>query len=153
MSTLPRLSNTESLGAARGGPALVLRIEGLAALVAACVVYSKLGGSWGWFAALFLVPDLSMLGYLINTKVGAASYNTAHSTLGGLALAAVGVALGSNAMLLGASIWIAHVGFDRMLGYGLKYASAFGDTHLGLKGRRSVDSASLASSIVEQSAA
>jgi len=119
--------------AVRGGPAIMLRLEGFAALAAACVTYAKLGGSWGWFAALFLVPDLSMLGYLINAKVGATSYNAVHSTLGGLGLAAIGFALGSHAMLLGASIWIAHVGFDRMLGYGLKYASAFGDTHLGHK--------------------
>ena len=126
-------SSERTLGAVRGGPAIMLRVEGLGALAAACVAYSKLGGSWGWFAALFLVPDLSMLGYLINAKVGATSYNAVHSTLGGLGLAALGFALGSHAMLLGASIWIAHVGFDRMMGYGLKYASAFGDTHLGRK--------------------
>ncbi len=137
MSTTPRLSSPRPLGAVRGGPALILRIEGLAALAAACVAYSKLGGSWGWFAALFLVPDLAMLGYLIGPRVGATSYNTGHSTIGGLALAAMGVVLGSHAMLLGASIWIAHIGFDRMLGYGLKYASAFGDTHLGQAWKKS----------------
>ena len=133
--TSPRLLTSPALGTVRGGPALVLRIEGLATLAAACVAYSMLGGSWGWFAALFLVPDLSMLCYLANPKIGAASYNAAHSTLGGLALAAVGVLLGSHAMLLGASLWLGHVGFDRALGYGLKYASAFGDTHLGRKVR------------------
>lgn len=136
MNTTPVLSKPRPLGTVRGGPALILRVEGLAVLVAACVAYSKLGGSWGWFAALFLVPDLAMLGYLIDSRVGATSYNAAHSTLGGLALAALGVMLGSHAMLLGASVWIAHVGFDRALGYGLKYASAFGDTHLGQIARK-----------------
>jgi len=135
MRTLPELSSALPLAAVRGGPAIVLRIEGLAVLVAACVAYSMLGGTWGWFAALFLLPDLSMLGYLVNSKVGAAAYNAAHTTLAGLALAAMGLAVGSHAMLLGASIWVAHVGFDRALGYGLKYATAFGHTHLGEKAR------------------
>jgi len=138
MSTMSRPSNPNPpfLGAVRGGPARILRLEGLALLVAACFAYAKLGGGWGWFAALFLVPDLSILGYRIDRTIGAAFYNAAHSTLGGLALAAAGLALGSNGMLLGACIWIAHVGLDRMLGYGLKYASAFGDTHLGQKGQK-----------------
>lgn len=132
----PAISNV-STGAARGGPAVLLRLEGLAAAALACIAYSHFGGSWGWFAALFLVPDLSMLGYLISRRVGAVTYNAAHSTLGGIAVAATGVALGENTLLLAASIWIAHVGADRALGYGLKYATAFGDTHLGRKGQRS----------------
>lgn len=32
-------------------------------------------------------------------------------------------------------IWIAHIGFDRTLGYGLKYDSGFKFTHLGRIGR------------------
>jgi hypothetical protein len=124
------------LAAVAGGPALVLRLEAAAALICACTAYHLLGGSWGGFAALFLAPDLAMLGYLAGARTGAITYNAAHSYLGPAVLAAAGAGLDAHAALLVACIWAAHVGFDRMLGYGLKYATAFGDTHLGRRGRR-----------------
>jgi hypothetical protein len=86
------------------------------------------------FALLFLLPDLSMLGYLVSRHVGAACYNAGHSYLGPAALAALGAALNVHVLLCFACIWAAHVGFDRLLGYGLKYGTRFGDTHLGLRG-------------------
>lgn len=117
-----------------GGPRALLRLEGAVALSAACLGYAQLGGSWGWFAALFLVPDLSMLGYLAGPRFGAASYNVAHSYLTPAVLAVLSAQLGFTALLFGALIGVAHIGFDRMLGYGLKYGTAFGDTHLGRVG-------------------
>jgi hypothetical protein len=120
-----------------GAPRLVLRVEAALVLVASLLAYRHLGGSWGWFAALFLLPDLSMLGYLAGPRVGAAAYNTAHSYLAPALLAAASLALGAPSLLLGAAIWTAHIGFDRMLGYGLKYGTAFGDTHLGRVGGQS----------------
>lgn len=125
---------TSRATAVSGAPRIVLRLEGAAIFAAAVFAYAQLGGGWGLFAALFLVPDLSMLGYLINRRVGAIAYNAGHSYLGAFALGAAGVVLGAHALLLAAAIWVAHIGFDRLLGYGLKYASAFGDTHLGTKG-------------------
>lgn len=77
-----------------------------------------------------------MLGYLVNKRIGAALYNAGHSYLGPAMLAALGAAIDARTLLLGACIWAAHVGFDRFLGYGLKYATAFGDTHLGKKGQK-----------------
>lgn len=121
--------------AVRGVPRALLRLEGLAALTVAVGGYRLLGGSWGWFAALFLVPDLSMLGYLAGAWIGSICYNTAHSYLGAALLGAAAYALHSSLSGQLAFIWCAHVGFDRALGYGLKYASAFTDTHLGLIGR------------------
>lgn len=118
------------------GPRLALRLEGLAMLVAAVAGYRAMGGGLGLFALLFLVPDLSLLGYLAGPKVGAAVYNAGHSLLGPLLLAGLGLAAGSTMMLWCTLIWVAHVGFDRALGYGLKYASAFTDTHLGRVGRK-----------------
>ncbi len=50
------------------------------------------------------------------------------------ALALIGAIVPS--MLPEAVIWFAHLGFDRLLGYGLKYPTTFGDTHLGMSGRR-----------------
>ncbi len=67
------------LAAVAGGPLAVLRLEGAIFLGAACVAFASLAGSWGWFAALFLVPDVAMLGYLCGARVGAIAYNVAHS--------------------------------------------------------------------------
>ena len=77
-----------------------------------------------------------MLGYLIGPRAGAAVYNVAHTTALALPLALAGFFAGEPALLAVALIWIAHIGFDRALGYGLKYPSGFGDTHLGRIGRR-----------------
>jgi hypothetical protein len=111
----------------------ILRLEGLAAAVGASLAYHHLDGSWGWFAALFLVPDLSLLGYLAGPRLGAACYNAAHSYLGPVLFMAIGLLLGASPPLL-ALVWVAHIGADRLLGYGLKRRS-FHDTHLGFIGR------------------
>jgi hypothetical protein len=90
------------------------------------------GASPGFIAALFFVPDVAMLGYLSGPRVGAHAYNAAHSTLAPALLAATAFARGWDATALAiAAIWVGHIGFDRMAGYGLKYVHAFGDTHLG----------------------
>jgi hypothetical protein len=122
-------------GSAMGGPLTLLRLEGLVVLAAASCAYQEVGAGWSLFALLFLVPDLSMLGYLVNRRVGAACYNAGHSYLGPALLLALGAAFHTPSALAVACVWVAHVGFDRLLGYGLKYASGFGDTHLGRKGR------------------
>lgn len=119
----------------QGGPRLLLRVEGALVLGAALLAYAHLGGTWGWFALLFLLPDLSLLGYLAGPRVGAAVYNAGHSHLAPALLVGASLALHTPTLLLGAAIWAGHIGFDRMLGYGLKYATAFGDTHLGQVGR------------------
>lgn len=119
----------------------LLRLEGLALLVASVLGYAHLQGSWGWFAALFLVPDVSLAGYLFGSQIGAAVYNTGHSTIGPLLLAAVALLAGLPVLLPYALIWSAHIGFDRALGYGLKYGTGFGHTHLGLIGRQSLAAA------------
>jgi hypothetical protein len=123
-------------GAVSGGPNAILRLEGLAALALAVLGFQRLGGSWLLFAELFLLPDLSMLGYLAGSRWGAAAYNTAHSYIGPALLSGLGMALVSPMIVQVALVWAAHVGFDRLLGYGLKYPTAFGDTHLGLAGNR-----------------
>ena len=119
----------------RGGIRATLRFEGAALALAAIAAYAHLGGTWPLFAVLFLAPDLSFLGYLVGTRLGAATYNTAHSTIGPIVLGATGAALEQHIAMSIALIWAAHVGFDRALGYGLKYASHFQDTHLGRIGR------------------
>ncbi|HEY5242881.1 MAG TPA: DUF4260 domain-containing protein [Polyangiaceae bacterium] len=114
-----------------GAPRTLLRLEGAVAMLGAALAYPALGGRWSMFALLFLLPDLSMLGYLAGRRVGAAAYNAAHSYLGPAMLAVLGAAFGAHGLLCLACIWTAHVGVDRLLGYGLKYGTSFGDTHLG----------------------
>lgn len=121
--------------AVRSWPLLLLRLEAVAALVAAVLAYRALGGGWAHFAWLFLVPDLSMLAYLAGKRVGSVAYNAAHSYVGPALLATLGQATALPECLLLALIWVSHIGMDRALGYGLKYATSFGDTHLGRKGR------------------
>ncbi|MES1999259.1 MAG: DUF4260 domain-containing protein [Pseudomonadota bacterium] len=125
-------------GATIGGVRLVLRLEGLCVLIAASVTYSKFGLGWGTFALFFLTPDVSFLGYLAGPKVGAVSYNMAHSYIGAVACLVAGFALPAPTLLCTGIIWCAHIGFDRALGYGLKYSEGFGFTHLGRIGRFSV---------------
>ena len=113
-----------------------LRLEGAAMLAAGITLWAALNGSWLWFALLFLVPDISMAAYLVGNRFGAAVYNLAHSYALPLFLAIAGGVLDHRVTLLVAGIWLAHIGFDRVLGYGLKYPTGFRDTHLGEIGRR-----------------
>jgi hypothetical protein len=115
-------------------PILLQRLEGLAALVAGVAAYIWLGQSWLVFALLFFTPDLFMLGYLRSARVGALTYNLGHTYVAPAILALLGLAVGPLAYGL-AAIWIAHIGFDRMLGYGLKLDGGFGQTHLGPVGK------------------
>lgn len=122
-------------GAVRGGVRALLRMEATLLFVLALWAYGRWGMGWGTFALCFLLPDLAFLGYLAGPRIGALAYNATHALLGPLALLAFGVANGERAALAAGLIWIAHVGFDRMLGYGLKYAAGFRTTHLGRIGR------------------
>jgi hypothetical protein len=132
-----RLPDAEipAVGATAGGVRALLRAEGLALAAAATAAYIHAGFSWGLFAALFLAPDLSFAGYLLGPRWGAAAYNLVHSTIAPLALGAAGLALGVPEAEAIALVGLAHIGFDRALGYGLKYSAAFGVTHLGRFGR------------------
>jgi hypothetical protein len=118
-----------------GLPRLLLRLEGAALFALALFLYPKVNDSWLLFAALILVPDASMLGYLAGPRVGAIAYNAAHVTLGPVALAIAGFLYPAVILIALALIWLAHIGIDRALGYGLKYATGFRFTHLGRIGR------------------
>lgn len=119
-----------------GTPRTLLRLEGLAVLALSIAIYAHVHGSPGTFAAWFLVPDLAMLAYLAGPRAGAAAYNTSHTYLVPALMAAVALATGGTRLFHVAFVWAAHIGFDRMLGYGLKYPHAFGATHLGDVGRK-----------------
>ncbi len=112
-----------------------LRLEGLAVFVAAGVAFGQLGGEFLWFLPLLLAPDLAIAGYLGGPRIGAFVYNLVHNWGLGLAVAGAGLALGVAPMAIAGTVLIAHTGMDRAAGYGVKLASAFGDTHLGRIGK------------------
>ena len=128
-------SAMEASGAATGGVKMLLRCEGFALFLAACGFYDIWGGPWWLFVVFFLAPDLSFLAYLIGAKEGAIVYNAVHTTIAPIVLAGIGSALSMPFALSIAIIWLAHIGLDRALGYGLKYQAGFGFTHLGRIGR------------------
>jgi hypothetical protein len=123
--------------AAVDGPLLLLRFEGAALAIAAIILFARLGCSWWLFAALILTPDLSMAGYLAGARIGAGIYNAAHTTLGPIALGVATFELTRPTLLAIGLIWLVHIGADRALGFGLKYRTGFGFTHLGQIGRSS----------------
>lgn len=111
-------------------PALLLRIEEALFLVGAVLLYAHFHFSWLLFAILILAPDLFMLGYLLNPRAGAAIYNLAHTLAIPVILFATAYFKNSPRVAAIALIWTAHIAFDRLLGYGLKYPLKFNDTHL-----------------------
>ncbi|MCC8968639.1 DUF4260 domain-containing protein [Bradyrhizobium sp. Pear76] len=128
-------TTAETTGAATGGVRTLLRLEGLVLFVGMTVLYYKWEGSWLIYVVLFLVPDLSFAAYLISPRAGAIAYNAAHTYMAPVALMTLGFAGEGPLVLSIAMIWLAHIGIDRALGYGLKYSRGFGFTHLGRIGK------------------
>jgi hypothetical protein len=112
-------------------PRTFLRVDGLAVFLAALAAYFALGGPVWLLLVLALAPDLSMLGYLAGPRFGSLSYNVVHSYALPLALGGVGLSVDAALGAQVAAVWIGHIGADRLVGYGLKYETGFGDTHLG----------------------
>jgi hypothetical protein len=129
-------TSVASDGAVSGAARTWLRAEGLAALVFSVLLYWNFGARWWLFVVLLLVPDLSMLGYAVNPRVGRLSYNIVHSYVLPLGVAMAATAAHNVRLLPLVCIWTAHIGMDRFLGYGLKVSDRFGDTHLGRLGKR-----------------
>ena len=135
------VASNETAGAATGGVRTLLRLEGLTLFAGMTLLYAVWDGSWWVYAILFLAPDLSFAAYLAGPKVGAIAYNAAHSYMAPVSLMVAGFALSSPLVLSIAMIWMAHIGIDRALGYGLKYAAGFGFTHLGRIGKHAAKTA------------
>jgi Domain of unknown function (DUF4260) len=118
----------------------ILRSEAMAALAAGIVIWMANDGSLLWLVPVLLLPDVSAVGYLVNPRVGAVTYNIVHNwTIAAVALG-LGWWLHSRFLVLTGAVLLAHVGLDRVLGYGLKLPSSFQDTHLGRIGRGQEDS-------------
>ncbi|MFZ1397586.1 MAG: DUF4260 family protein [Candidatus Promineifilaceae bacterium] len=110
-------------------PHFLLRLEGTAVLITALVLYAQNEFSWWQFALLLLAPDLAALGYLHSKTVGSFCYNIAHTYVLPLALGLLATLLNFELGWQMALIWLAHIGMDRLVGYGLKYPDGFKITH------------------------
>ncbi len=112
----------------------ILQLEELAltALGIGGLYYQPLHFSWWLWPILFLSPDISMLGYLVNTKTGAYAYNLFHHKAAAVVVAAIGFFYSIPVIMFAGILLFAHSSFDRMLGYGLKYEDSFKHTHLGM---------------------
>jgi hypothetical protein len=111
-------------------PRNLLRAEGVAVAVAAVTVYFYADYPWWLLLVLALAPDVSFLGFAVNARVGTAAYNALHTYVAPVLLGAFGLLAETELAVQIALIWITHIGVDRALGYGLKYPTAFEDTHL-----------------------
>ncbi len=109
----------------------ILTLEFVALFVFSIFLFSLLPYPWWWYPLLFLIPDVSMVGYLFDTRIGAFTYNIIHTLTTGIIVYLAGIYLGSNFATLAGVILIAHSTFDRFMGYGLKYTDSFKHTHLG----------------------
>ncbi len=109
----------------------ILRVEELVQFLLCIYAFSLLPYAWWWFPVLLLLPDIGMIGYLINSKAGALSYNLFHTKIVGVLLFGIGLYTQENILILIGIILFAHAAMDRLLGYGLKYSDSFWHTHLG----------------------
>ena len=117
----------------------LLKLEELGQFLLAIILFSQLNYAWWIFAALILVPDVSMAGYLVNSKVGARVYNFFHHKLLAIILYGVGFWYANEVIQLIGVILFAHSAMDRLLGYGLKFGDGFTHTHLGRIGKQGVE--------------
>jgi hypothetical protein len=125
------MAQTPLVGSVIGAPKALLRFEGATLFAASIALFAVQGLQWWLYPALLLVPDIFMLGYLRNTKLGSIIYNLGHSYPIAALVTVLGFVLDSPLTIGIGAIWFGHIGWDRMFGYGLKYGTSFKHTHLG----------------------
>src|SRR5690625_892047 len=116
-----------------GGSTMVkklIHLEGFVTFISTIILYAHFGGSWWIFILFLLAPDISVLAYLVNEKFGSIIYNLFHTYAISVPILLGGFFLEYNLLTIIGIIWTTHIGMDRMVGYGLKYPTAFKDTHL-----------------------
>ena len=122
-------------GVVAGPPRHWLRLEGATLAAGALLAYTTVDRSWWLLPLALMLPDITMVGYLAGRRLGAHLYNLAHSTPLPAAVLALGWWQDRSLAVALALIWLAHIGLDRLIGYGLKYGDDFRHTHLGQVGR------------------
>lgn len=109
---------------------ILLRLEGLVVFILCLSIYGYYELSWLLFIILLFAPDISMLGYFINKKIGAFVYNIFHTYTISVPVTVIGFLSAQPIFFTVGLIWTAHIGMDRLFGFGLKYPTDFKDTHL-----------------------
>jgi hypothetical protein len=118
-----------------GTPRRLLRVEGATLFAGSLIAYSTTDQAWWLVPLTLLLPDLTMIGYLGSTRLGSYLYNLGHSTPLPAGIVAIGWWQDKSLVVALGLVWIAHIGLDRLVGYGLKYDDHFQHTHLGRLGR------------------
>jgi len=114
----------------------IIKLEEVGLLILFSILYFNFyNGTWGFFLALFFVPDVSFASYLIHKKAGTIAYNFFHHKGVMAAVIAIGLYFSNDLVSKIGLIFMAHSCFDRALGYGLKYSDSFDHTHLGWIGK------------------
>lgn len=114
---------------------IILKFEELAQFILGIFFFSQLDYAWWWFPVLILTPDIGAIGYLINTKAGAFTYNIFHNKAIAVVVGLLGFYFNSSLLILIGVILFSHAALDRTFGYGLKYPDSFKNTHLGSIGK------------------
>ena len=114
----------------------LLKLEELGQFLLSIILFNQLDYVWWVFPACLLLPDLSMIGYVVNTKIGAWLYNFFHHKLLAIAVWILGFCLNNSLLSLAGVILFGHSAMDRALGYGLKFNDDFKHTHLGWIGKK-----------------
>ncbi|GAA4395717.1 DUF4260 domain-containing protein [Nibrella viscosa] len=109
----------------------ILSLEELVQFIVSLVLFGQLPFAWWWFPALILLPDIGMLGYLVNPRLGAYLYNIFHHKGIALLSGVTGLLMHQPVLMLTGVILFGHAAMDRTMGYGLKYTAGFKQTHLG----------------------
>lgn len=109
----------------------IIKLEELGMFLLSLIMFEQTGFAWWWFPALLLLPDVSMIGYILNSRVGAFLYNLFHHKGIAILVFGLGYFMGEQYLELAGAVLFGHSSIDRLAGYGLKYTSSFHQTHLG----------------------
>ncbi|MEJ2013662.1 MAG: DUF4260 domain-containing protein [Anaerolineales bacterium] len=123
----------------------ILRLEESGFFLFSIYMVSTLGFSWWLFPLLLFVPDLSMIGYIRDSKLGAIIYYFFHFRALALLLFMLGIYSSLPMVPLIGVILLAHSSLDGVFGYGLKFSDSFGHTHLGKIGKMKETESGIAS--------
>ena len=114
----------------------LLTLEEIGQFFLSIILFNQLDYAWWIFPACLLLPDLSMIGYLVDTKTGAWIYNFFHHKLVAITILLIGFWSNHSILVLAGIILFGHSAMDRIFGYGLKFNDNFKNTHLGSIGKR-----------------
>ena len=98
----------------------LIKLEEIALVLLSFYLFLALDYSWWWFLLLFFVPDISLMGFLMNKTAGAAVYNVIHHKALSVALYLLGSLTQMPLLQLAGAVMLGHSSFDRALGFELQ---------------------------------